>query len=326
MLNLATVGTSEITKKFLSGCRLTNRFTLHTAYSRDRERGNTFAESEGFIKSSDDIYELAKDPCVDAVYIATPNAFHYKQSKLFLENGKHVICEKPIATSLSEYKELFSLAREKGLIYMDAIMGPHYKGHKILHEALSEIGDVAQARIDFCQRSNRLDSLMAGEMVNIFDMSLHAGTFMDLGVYCVYMAVDLFGMLIDITASSSFFKNGADNSGSAILTYKDFVATLTYSKAAQSAIASEIIGDAGAVKITSISQYAGISLVKDGKVKILFEIPPKDQIMSGEAEKFANYIENFDKFKDDYKAKSLLTENVMQCMDIIKQKANLKYK
>ncbi len=326
MLNLATIGTSGITRKFLSGCRLTNRYILHTAYSRDAERGRAFAKEEGFIKNCNDISAVAKDPEIDAVYIATPNAFHYEQSKLFLENGKHVICEKPITTKLSEYEELLNLANKKGLIYMEAMVGLNFNGREILHNAVKEIGNIAQARIDFCQLSSRLNDFQKGKKVNIFDMSLHAGTFMDLGVYCVYMAVDLFGKPLDITSSASFLKNGADGSGTAIFTYKDFIATLTYSKTAQSAIGSEIIGDKGAVKIASVSQYSGISLVKDGKEKTVFDIKPKTEIMSGEAEKFANYIENFALYEGEYKKISKLAINVHECMDLIKLKANLIYK
>ena len=48
---------------------------------------------------------------------------------------------------------------------------------------------------------------MNGEHVNIFDMSLHAGTLMDLGVYCVYAAIDLFGMPNGIKASASFLND-----------------------------------------------------------------------------------------------------------------------
>lgn len=325
MINLAVVGTGEITEKFLGGCKLTNRFLFHTVYSRSSERGKKFAETYGFLKNCDDIYNVASDPEIDAVYIASPNVFHYEQSKIFLENNKHVICEKPIVTEVSQYEELLSMANSKKLIYMEAIMGPHYAGHTILHNALSEIGNISQARIDFCQLSSRWKNFKSGEKVNIFDMSLHAGTLMDLGVYCVYMAVDLFGKPLDISASASFLKGGADGAGTAIFKYNDFLATLTYSKTAQSVVGSEIIGDRAAVKIDSVSQYVGISLVKDGKKKILLDRPLKTEVMSGEAEKFSDYIENSDIYKDDYDEKSKLTRDVHFCMDLIKKKANINY-
>ena len=325
MLRLATVGTSAITEKFLSACRLTERYELHTCCSRTAETGKEFAKAQGFKSFSTDLTEVAQNPQIDVVYIATPNIFHYEQSKLFLENGKNVICEKPITTDCAKYDELLSVADKKGLIYAEAIMSHHSKGHRILKDALKQIGKISQARIDFCQLSSRYEKFKSGEHVNIFDMSLAAGTLMDLGVYCVYAALDLLGKPDSVCASAAFAKNGADLSGGAVLGYKDFTAVLSYSKIGESAIRSEIIGDLGVIKIGSVSQFANISLVKGGKERLLFGAPEHSEIMQGEAEKFANYIENSAAFLSDYKAACKLTHNVHTCMDLIKQSAKIKY-
>lgn len=325
MLRLATVGTSAITEKFSEACHLTERYELHTCYSRTAETGKKFAKAQGFKFFSTDLTEVAQNPQIDAVYIATPNIFHYEQSKLFLENGKNVICEKPIATDCAKYDELLSIADKKGLIYAEAIMSHHSKGHKILKDALKQIGRISLARIDFCQLSSRYEKFKSGEHVNIFDMSLAAGTLMDLGVYCVYAALDLLGCPDSVCASAAFAGNGADLSGGAVLSYKDFTAVLSYSKIGGSAIHSEIIGDLGVIKIGSVSQFADISLVKNGKEQLLLGTPEHSEVMRGEAEKFADYIENSLAFSDDYKATCKLTHNVHTCMDLIKQSAKIKY-
>lgn len=325
MLNLATVGTSAITDFFLAACRLTGKYKFCVAYSRNNEKAKTFAEKNGFEDFCTDINELAKSNAIDTVYIASPNSLHYKQSKLFLENGKNVICEKPIVTNLSEYCELLDISENNGLIYAEAIMSRYSVGRAPLHSALKEIGNIAQIRLDFGQRSSRYDRFMSGEHMNIFDMSLSAGTLTDLGIYCVWAAVDLFGMPKKILASSSIIRDGVDGSGTAIFVYDDFSAVLTYSKVANSAIFSEITGDAGVIKIGSVSQYTNISLVKDGKDTPLFGQLEKPEIMQGEAEKIANFILYKDIFRNDYLEICQQTKNVHKCMDIIKQAANLKY-
>ena len=325
MLRLATVGTSAITEKFLSACRLSGRYELHTAFSRGLKTGKKFAEAQGFEHYSNDLKAVAENPEIDAVYIATPNAFHYEQSRLFLEKGKNVICEKPITTDCKKYDELLTLADDKGLIYAEAIMSRHTAGRKVLLEALKQIGRISQARIDFCQLSSRYEKFKNGENVNIFDMSLAAGTLMDLGVYCVYAALDLLGKPDTVSACAAFADNGADLSGGAVLGYKDFTAVLSYSKIGQSAVGSEIVGDKGVVKIGSISQYADISLVKDGKEVPLFGTPDRAEVMRGEADKFADYIENKDAFYNDYKSVCDLTHNVHSVMDLIKQSAKIEY-
>lgn len=325
MLRLATVGTSGITEMLISAVKKTNRFSLETAYSRNEETGRLFAEKHGFKSFSTELPLLAKSKSIDAVYIASPNSLHYPQSKLFLENSINVFCEKPIVTEKKQLDELLSLAEKNGVIYSEAIMSRHSAGRKILLDAINKIGNISIARIDFSQRSSRYDAFMSGAPMNIFDMSLAAGTLNDLGIYCVYAAVDLFGVPKNISAVSSFFDNGADKSGSAIFEYDGFSAVLSYSKAGQSAVGSEIVGDSGTVKIGSISQYGNILLVKNSKEELLYPLPSRDEVMGAEAIKFADYIENPDAFSNDYKKSSQLAKSVHTCMGIIRQNAGIKY-
>ncbi len=325
MIRLATVGTSGICQQFLDGIALTGEFELTAVYSRTVSKGEEFAHKNNCFKVYTELNEMAEDKGIDAVYIASPNSFHYEQSRIFLEKGKHVICEKPITSSLSEYEELKALSDSKGLIYMEAIMSRHNKSREILLSAIEKIGDIRMARIDFNQRSSRLDSFLKGEQVNIFDMSLKAGTLMDLGVYCVYAAVDMFGIPERIEATANYFDNGADSSGCAIFDYDDFSAVLTYGKNGQGSIGSEIIGDSGAVKISSVSLYQGITLSKNGTDTLLSEELSKVRIMSYEAQSFANYILRFNEYKEEYSEVSALCADVHYCMDKIKQSAGIVY-
>ncbi|MGI6279265.1 MAG: Gfo/Idh/MocA family protein [Acutalibacteraceae bacterium] len=325
MIRLGTVGTSAICAHFLDGAALTKRF-VHTAVcSRSEKTGADFAKKDGCENIFTNPLDMAKSGKIDAVYIATPNVFHKEQSRIFLENGVHVLCEKPIVTKLSDYLELKELADRKGLIYMEAIIPRHVKHYSAVKSAISEIGQIQMARIDFCQRSSRLENLLNGEQVNIFDMSLHAGALMDIGVYCVYGALDLLGEPLSVTAKSFPLYNGADGAGSVILDYGSFPAMLTYSKTCEGILGSEIIGTDGAVKIQKISQYAGVILLKDGKETSVVAFPSKAELMSGEAERFAEYIENFGSNAEDYKNASALCEKVHFFMDSIKNNAGLYY-
>jgi predicted dehydrogenase len=62
-----------------------------------------------------DYRTILHDPAIDAVHICTPNAEHYAMAKEALEAGKHVACEKPLATTVEEARELVALAAQKGL-------------------------------------------------------------------------------------------------------------------------------------------------------------------------------------------------------------------
>ena len=325
MIRLATIGTSNICQSFLDGTVLTKEFELNAVYSRNYATGIAFAQKNNCDKVFTSLSEMASYDGIDAVYIASPNVFHAEQSRMFLEHGKHVICEKPIATAVAEYVELKQLADSRNLIYIEAIIPRHVKGYSDVKKAFSQIGKISMARFDFCQYSSRMESFLKGEQVNIFDMSLKAGTLMDLGVYCVYAAVDFLGFPREIQAKSYLLPNGADGSGYATFEYDDFSAILTYSKTAQGAIGSEIVGENGTLKIKYVSQYAGVTLVKDGKEQIITEFPTKAELMSGEAQKFADYILRYNENSEDYKKTSELCLKVHKCMDIIKEKAGLVY-
>lgn len=325
MIRYATVGTSKIADWFIKACSLTGLYELTAVYSRSRETGAAFAAEHGCNTVFCSLEKMAQCKNVDAVYIASPNSFHVPQSRIFLQNGKHVICEKPIAASAGEYKELCALARKNGAVYLEAIVTRHSRSRAALLAALRQVGRISLARLDYCQLSSRYDCLRRGEHVNVFDMSLSEGTLMDIGVYCVYAAVDLFGMPKSISASACFLENGADGSGTAVFGYDSFSAVLTYSKTGQSALGSEIIGDEGTLAVQLISQYAGISLRKNGTDREIAGTPERDLLMSGEAEDFAGYISQPLKYAADYQASVLLAEQVHTCMDRIKASAGIKY-
>ena len=325
MIRIATVGTSDICQCFLDGMKLTNQFVLSAVYSRSLKTGTEFAKKNGCNKVFCDIEEMAQSGEIDAVYIASPNSCHFSQSKIFLQNGIHVLCEKPIVTAENEYETLLNLANGKGLIYAEAIMPRHTAQYGAVKNAMESIGKIQAAYISFLKRSSRLDAFLSGKPQNIFDMSLKAGCLMDIGVYCVYAAVDLLGEPQSVKADCSYLYNGADGSGSAILKYDGFTADLTYSKTCDSILASEIIGENGSLKIGKISQYCDVSLVCGGKEQKIFGTVSKAEIMSGEAKRFADYILRFESNKQDYINVCNLTRSVHKTMDLIKKSSGIIY-
>lgn len=323
MIKYATIGRGVIVDCYIKGTALTKEFSLEAVYSRNSETGREYAEKWGCKKVYTDLESLAADPEIEAVYIASPNSCHGYQSEIMLNSGKHVICEKPITTSAKEYKRLKALADSKGLIYMEAIIPLYVDSRAEIKNAIGKIGKISMAKLDFGQLTSRYESLIKGEHVNIFDMSLHAGTLMDLGIYCVYAAVDLLGIPQGIKASASYLENGADGSGAAVFDYGSFTAALTYSKVGQSVTHSEITGDKGAVTVERIGLYSGARFWQNGEEIPLGEMQNKEQLMSCEAKAFAQFIKGEN--KELYAENSETCYNVHKCMDAIKKSADIKY-
>ena len=153
-MKLAVIGTGWIVGSFIDGLKFAPGFELFAVYSRSRERGEKFAEENGISEVYTSLDELAASPA-ECVYIASPNALHYAQSKQLLESGKHVICEKPITVTPAEFSELCELADRNKLVYIEAIMYMHSPVRAKLREALDNIGKVWTAHFDFSQYSSK---------------------------------------------------------------------------------------------------------------------------------------------------------------------------
>ncbi len=315
MIKYSVIGTSWITKSFIEGANLYEDLSLDGIYSRSFEKGSAFAEETGAKRVFTDFNELASSD-TDLVYVASPNVCHYEQCKTLLMNGKHIICEKPITITANEFKELCNIANENNLVYFEAIMYMHTPLRQVLKDAVSKIGNIRSATIDFSQLSSKYQALKNGELPNIFNPEMKTGALNDLGIYCVYPVIDLFGMPEKITPVQHFLHTGADGSGSAGLEYKDKLVTITYSKVGQSRSASQIMGDEGTVTIDSISKLDGISLFNnEGEEFLLNGETDKKYLMGNEAKSAIDFILNRKETDEFLKECQLMNEKVLLCME-----------
>lgn len=317
-MRYGVIGSGWIAKSFIEGARMLCGSDFAAVYSRTNESGEKFAKENQIPAVYTDINEFAHGD-FEAVYVASPNRLHFEQSKLMLENGKHVICEKPITVEPDELSELQALAKEKGLVYIEAIMYMFNPARDLLRDAVSKIGRITSVHFDFSQLSSKYPAYLEGKLPNIFNPALATGCLMDLGIYCVYPALDLFGEPEKITACAHFMDSGADGSGNAALLYPDKLVNLTYSKLGQDRLGSQIFGDKGTVTIESISKLINMNIIDNGgnKTELIGDVP-KEKLMGYEAAAFEHFVANPD---DDYYA--VVCERAMQVSRIMKEIRNI---
>lgn len=322
MIRFAVIGTGWIAEEFVKGTKLVPGLEFAAVYSRSEVKGKKFAEQFADVPIYTDINDLAKSD-VDAVYIASPNSLHYEQSKLMLKSGKHVLCEKPICVEPEEFAELCDFAHKNGLIYSEAIMYLHLPERDVLSSALKEIGNITSAHFDFSQLSSKYKALKSGELPNIFNPKFATGGLMDLGIYCIYPALDLFGEPKEIFAHSKFLETGADGSGTAVFDYDGMQATLTYSKTGQDRCGSQILGDKGTVVIPSISRLNNMKkILNDGSKINVSEFKEKHVCMSYEAESFYKWIKG-ENCRVDYKNCCEIILSANKALKKIREKAGI---
>ena len=119
-MNIGILSTSSIAPRFIAAVREEGSFQVTALSSRNMEKAEEKAKAWDIPKAYGNHADLLKDETVDIVYISAVNSAHYKWAKAALEAGKHVICEKPCTTAESQTRELFALAKEKGLFLMEA--------------------------------------------------------------------------------------------------------------------------------------------------------------------------------------------------------------
>src|SRR5437764_13514999 len=102
----AVFGTGFLGRVHLEGIRRLGYVQLYAIGEPQIEKANQLAAEFGVERTDPDYRRILEDAAVDAVHVCTPNALHFPIAKDALAAGKHVICEKPLATSMEEAQQL----------------------------------------------------------------------------------------------------------------------------------------------------------------------------------------------------------------------------
>jgi 1,5-anhydro-D-fructose reductase (1,5-anhydro-D-mannitol-forming) len=154
--------------------------TLAAVCSRDAGRARDFAARHGATSAHDDYRAMLDDPAVDAVYIATPNSLHADQVVQAAEAGKHVLCDKPLATTVAAAERAVAACQAAGVRLGVTFQTRNHEGMSDLRQLLAdgEIGPVRLAQIEVSPgralpRGWRTDPALAGVGV-MNNLGVHA--------------------------------------------------------------------------------------------------------------------------------------------------------
>jgi scyllo-inositol 2-dehydrogenase (NADP+) len=290
VIRFGIIGTNFITVQLLDSVKNLSDFVLTAVYSRTEEKAKEFAEKYSVEVMFTNLEQMAKSDQLDAVYIASPNSFHASQAITFLENGKHVLCEKPLASNTKEIVEMQKAAKENNVLLMEAMKSTLTPNFKAIQENIYKIGKVRRYFANYCQYSSRYDAYKQGTVLNAFKPEFSNGSLMDLGVYGIYPLVVLFGNPISVKATGVMLESGVDGEGSILMQYKDMDAVVLHSKISNSYISSEIQGEEGSIIIDKISTPEKVDIrYKNGTIETISQIQEQPH-MYYEVEEFINLI------------------------------------
>jgi 1,5-anhydro-D-fructose reductase (1,5-anhydro-D-mannitol-forming) len=117
-VNWAFVGASTIAGQYLVGAvRAQSGDNVTWVVSGSADRARSFAKTHKIAHSGTKLTAALADPAVDAVYISSTNEKHHAQAMAAIAAGKHVLCEKPLATTIADAQAMVKAAEKAGLVF-----------------------------------------------------------------------------------------------------------------------------------------------------------------------------------------------------------------
>lgn len=221
-VNWGIMATGKIAHTFAKAVQFADGANLYACASRSAEKAAEFGKLYGAEKSYASYEELAADPNVDIIYVASPMSCHYENVKLCFEHGKNVLCEKSITMNTAQLEELIAEARKKNLFFMEAMWTKCLPSFLKAREwfAAGKIGRIKAIRADF---SNPVDF---DPKDRLFRADLGGGALLDLGVYPITLVTAFLGYEPTEILSAVNIGHGVDLDESVIFRYEDSYASM----------------------------------------------------------------------------------------------------
>lgn len=161
-LRWGIMGTGEICRQFVCAAKEVPGATIAGVASRSAENAYKFAQTHGVAKAFDRYEDLIADPDLDIVYVGTPDVVHKAHTLLALEAGKHVLCEKALATTVADAQEMYAAAKQQDVMLQDGVWSRFFPAVEHARHLIEEgaIGDVVMVQADF-------DALYTGQVVTM---------------------------------------------------------------------------------------------------------------------------------------------------------------
>lgn len=261
-INWGIIGLGNIANQFATDLLLIEEANLIAVASRDFDKANDFAKQYKCPNVYDSYEALFADNQVDIVYIATLHDSHAELSIKALENGKHVLCEKPLSLSYKDAVRMTEASKKYNRFFMEAFWTRFIPSVKEVLEKVNQgiIGDVNYVKADFAFYANEA----AGG--RLFDKKLGGGALYDIGVYTLFLSYIMLGIPKEIIAKSVCNENGIDLQTSMILNYEKAQAILNASIVSESDMKAVIGGTQGHIQLSAPWFMAdGYSIVKDNQ-------------------------------------------------------------
>lgn len=314
------IATGPMAQTFVDTMKNVKGAELYAVASRTIEKAEEFASKNNFEKAYGSYLELAQDPNVEIIYIATPHSHHYETMKLCVEHHKNILCEKPITVNANQLKEIKQLAKDNGVFLAEALWPRYMPSRKMINDILETkvIGEPKMLTANLC--------FVIHEHARLMDKNLAGGALLDIGIYGLNFALMFFGDDIKkIDSSVEFTETGVDGHECITLRYNDGrMAVLTHDIFSRSDERGVIYGSNGYISVDYILNPQTIDVYDiDGNLIQHYNVPKQISGYEYEMIECMKCVEEGKLEADSIKLDE--SSRMMEIMDSIRKDWGLKY-
>jgi len=241
------LGCGKIARKFASDLRLVQSAELIAIGAREKSSLEAFSKDFPVPHRHTSYESLVENTEVDVIYIATPHPFHYEHALLCLKNKKAVLCEKAFAMNMWQANEMIVFAKAQNTFIMEAFWTKFLPHYRLMKKMIAE-GKIGSIQSVIAQFGFKPTPPVAPRL---FDPTLGGGSLLDIGVYPVFLALDLLGRPDSIEANMTTAPTGVDDQCAIQFHYNTGKhAQLFSSLTSDLATGADIAGDAGRIRLT----------------------------------------------------------------------------
>ncbi|MFB6098792.1 MAG: Gfo/Idh/MocA family protein, partial [Salinibacter sp.] len=212
------LGTGNIARLVAEDLQLLAEAELTAVGSRAQVRADAFGDTFDVPRRYSSYEALVADSDLDVIHVATPHSSHLEHASMALEAGTAVLCEKPLVLNADQAEQLIGTARRHEQFLMEAMWTRFLPVMDDVRHLIHEeqiLGDVHLLQADIGVTAS------FDPDHRLFDPALGGGALLDLGVYPIAFAFDLFGPPDSVASSSVLGSTGVDEQCAAVFRYED---------------------------------------------------------------------------------------------------------
>lgn len=289
VFNWGIIGPGKIAHKFAQDLQKLPNARLHAVASRSLDRAQAFGETYGASHYFGAYQEIVNCPDLDVVYIATPHTGHFENTLLCLRHKIPVLCEKPLAVNLRQVQRMILAAQQSQTFLMEAIWTRFLPTHLKMWELIQQgaIGKVLSVKADFGFKAN------FNPDGRLFNKALAGGALLDIGIYPVFLAMNVLGKPDEILAMGHIGSTGVDEEVGVLFKYKEGqTAHLHSTIRSDTKTEAFIYGSSGTIYLhTRWHEPSTMSLLQTGQTPVHFKFAYKTHGYSYEAEEVMRCLE-----------------------------------